>query len=126
LGDSPFGIPLDTGYLLYPYGFGDPFTRDARLVIGKPYYDPEARMLITLTALNSTSTTFNVALNQPPPLACDTNHDGATNVNDVQVAANQAIGAQSCTADINQDGVCNVIDVQRVVNAALGGTCVSP
>ena len=58
--------------------------------------------------------------------ACDVNADGTTNVSDVQLCVNQAIGASSCnTGDINKDGVCNVIDVQRDVNAALGGQCVT-
>ena len=63
----------------------------------------------------------------PPANACDMNSSGATDVSDVQLCANQAIGAVACsTGDINKDGACNVVDVQRVVNAALGGTCVSP
>jgi hypothetical protein len=57
--------------------------------------------------------------------SCDCNSDGQTNVSDVQLIVNQAIGAATCTADINKDGTCNVIDVQRVVNAALGGQCVT-
>ena len=56
----------------------------------------------------------------------DVNGDAATNVVDVQLAVNQALGVTACAADINNDGVCNVIDVQRGVNAALGGQCVSP
>jgi hypothetical protein len=59
------------------------------------------------------------------PSACDVNLDGVTNVSDVQLTVNQAIGAATCTADINNDAFCNVIDVQRVVNAALGGQCVT-
>jgi hypothetical protein len=61
----------------------------------------------------------------PPPSACDVNSDGTTNVSDVQLIVNQAIGVATCSADINKDGSCNVIDVQRVVNAALGGQCVT-
>jgi hypothetical protein len=62
----------------------------------------------------------------PPASACDLNNDGSTNVSDVQIAANQAIGAAACAAgDINTDSACNVIDVQRVVNGALGGPCVT-
>ena len=58
--------------------------------------------------------------------ACDLNADGSTNVSDVQLCVNQAIGASACTTgDINKDGACNVIDVQRDVNAALGGACVT-
>jgi len=56
---------------------------------------------------------------------CDVNGDAATNVADVQLCVNQAIGVSTCTADINKDGACNVVDVQRVVNAALGGQCVT-
>ena len=61
----------------------------------------------------------------PAGSACDLNHDGVTNVVDVQGMVNQAIGVAACTADLNRDGLCNVIDVQRVVNAAQGGPCVS-
>ena len=69
--------------------------------------------------------------NTPPPppasgSSCDINGDGATNVTDVQLEVNQAIGVATCAVDLNKDGACNVIDVQRVVNAALGGPCVSP
>jgi hypothetical protein len=57
---------------------------------------------------------------------CDVNTDGTTNVSDVQLSVNQAVGAATCnTADINNDASCNVVDVQRVVNAALGGQCVT-
>ena len=56
--------------------------------------------------------------------ACDLNRDWATNVVDVQLQVNAALGVTACTADLNRDGVCNVIDVQRGVNAGLGGQCV--
>jgi hypothetical protein len=57
---------------------------------------------------------------------CDINTDGSTNVADVQLCANQAIGVTACsTGDINDDSQCNVIDVQRTVNAALGGPCIT-
>ncbi len=55
--------------------------------------------------------------------ACDLNQDNSTNVIDVQLEVNMALGVIPCTGDINKDGVCSVIDVQRVVNAALGGQC---
>ncbi len=57
--------------------------------------------------------------------ACDLNQDNSTNVIDVQLEVNMALGVTSCTGDINKDGVCNIVDVQRVVNAALGGQCVT-
>ena len=59
-----------------------------------------------------------------PAATCDANADGSTNVVDVQLSVNQALGVSSCASDINQDGTCNVVDVQRMVNAALGGACV--
>jgi hypothetical protein len=59
----------------------------------------------------------------PPPSPCDVNSDGSTNVSDVQLEVNMALGISSCT---NPSGTCTVVSVQRVVNAALGGTCVSP
>lgn len=62
----------------------------------------------------------------PPTNACDLNGDGTSNVIDVQLEVNMALGLSLCTGDINKDSQCNVIDVQRVVNAALGGQCVSP
>jgi hypothetical protein len=59
----------------------------------------------------------------PPPSACDVNGDGSTNVADVQLEVNMALGISTCT---NPSGACSVVSVQRVVNAALGGTCVAP
>jgi len=56
--------------------------------------------------------------------ACDVNRDWSTNVTDVQLQVNQAMGAAACTSDLNRDGSCSVIDVQRGVNAGLGGPCV--
>jgi hypothetical protein len=64
----------------------------------------------------------------PPPSSsgCDLNNDSTTNVSDVQICVNQAIGTVVCgSGDINKDGSCNVVDVQRDVNAALGGICVT-
>jgi hypothetical protein len=61
----------------------------------------------------------------PPPTIspCDVNGDGMTNVADVQLEVNMALGIGPCT---NPSGTCTVASVQRVVNAALGGACVSP
>jgi hypothetical protein len=57
---------------------------------------------------------------------CDLNSDSSTNVSDVQLCVNQAIGVIACTSgDIDGNGACNVVDVQRVVNAALGGQCLT-
>ena len=57
----------------------------------------------------------------PPGPVTDLNGDGITNVADVQIAVNQAVGASACAAgDVNKDGVCNVSDIQLVINKALG------
>ena len=51
----------------------------------------------------------------------DLNGDGITNVADVQIAVNQALGASACgSGDVNKDGACNVSDIQLVINKALG------
>ena len=68
------------------------------------------------------SGTANVTVLASP---CDVNQDGATNVFDVQLEVNMALGVAACTTDINKDGLCNILDIQRVVNAALGGSCVT-
>jgi hypothetical protein len=82
--------------------------------------------------LNTTVQVFSVtdsgpvwgALGGSSGSTCDLNSDSSTNVSDVQLCANQAIGVIGCTTgDINHDSSCNVVDVQRVVNAALGGQC---
>ncbi|HEY7615901.1 MAG TPA: hypothetical protein VH744_03790 [Terriglobales bacterium] len=57
--------------------------------------------------------------------ACNLNQDGSTNIADVQLAVNMALGLAPCTANITAPGVCDIIVVQRVVNAALGGACVT-
>ncbi len=56
--------------------------------------------------------------------ACDLDDNGSTNVADVQLGVNQALGVISCgSGDVDGDGVCNIIDVQLLVNSALGGEC---
>ena len=54
---------------------------------------------------------------------CDVNQDGTTNVADVQLIINQALGVIPAVNDLNGDGVVNVADVQIVINAALGLGC---
>jgi hypothetical protein len=55
--------------------------------------------------------------------ACDVNLDGSTNVADVQVIINQALGVSLALNDLNGDGAVNVADVQVVINGALGLGC---
>jgi len=78
---------------------------------------------VAISAANS-SGTGSASLALSVYSACDLNQDGSTNVVDVQLQVNQALGATACTSDLNRDGLCNVIDVQRGVNAGLGGPCV--
>ncbi len=48
-------------------------------------------------------------------------------VNDVQLAANQALNITPCTtADLLKNGTCSVLDVQIVINDIETGTCAVP
>jgi len=78
---------------------------------------------VTISAANASGTGADT-LTLSVYSACDVNRDGSTNVVDVQLQVNQALGAAACASDLNRDGSCNVIDVQRNVNAGLGGSCV--
>jgi uncharacterized protein (TIGR03437 family) len=55
--------------------------------------------------------------------SCDINADGTTNVADVQLIINEALGVNPPIHDLNHDGAVNVADVQKVINAALGLGC---
>ncbi|HXE62950.1 MAG TPA: FG-GAP-like repeat-containing protein, partial [Bryobacteraceae bacterium] len=57
------------------------------------------------------------------PASCDINSDGNTNVADVQLIINEALGVVPAVHDLNHDGSVNVADVQKVINAALGLGC---
>ena len=57
------------------------------------------------------------------PFSCDVNGDQLTNVVDVQLAINEALGTALPLHDLNHDGDVNVADVQKLVNAALGLGC---
>ncbi len=52
----------------------------------------------------------------------DLNGDGATDLNDLQIVVDQALGRVGCTSgDLNGDGKCNVLDAQLLANASLAG-----
>ena len=57
---------------------------------------------------------------------CDINLDRNTNVSDVQLIINEALGVVPAVHDLNGDGSVNVSDVQKVINAALGLGCTLP
>jgi hypothetical protein len=54
---------------------------------------------------------------------CDLQYNGSTNVADVQLVVNEALGAAAAVSDLSGDGVLNVVDVQIVIDAALGLGC---
>jgi YD repeat-containing protein len=54
---------------------------------------------------------------------CDLNLDSTTNIADVQLDVNEALGVTLAKDDLNADGSVNVVDVQIVINAALGLGC---
>ena len=76
----------------------------------------------TFAAATPVTRTFTVAATAP----CDINADGVTNVADVQLIINEALGVAPAVHDLNRDGAVNVADVQKVINAALGLGCVVP
>jgi hypothetical protein len=55
--------------------------------------------------------------------ACDVNQDGATNVSDVQMEINEALGKLSPANDLNNDKRVNAVDIQIVINAVLKLGC---
>jgi hypothetical protein len=57
------------------------------------------------------------------PSACDVNQDGKTNVRDVQLTIDEALGANPAANDLNEDHKVNAVDVQIVTNAVLGLGC---
>jgi len=77
---------------------------------------------VTISAANASGTGVST-LTLSVYYACDLNRDASTNVVDVQLQVNAALGVTACASDLNRDGSCNVIDVQRGVNASLGGPC---
>jgi hypothetical protein len=67
---------------------------------------------------------FTVDPNSGQARSCDVNGDGSTNVVDVQLAVNAALGGAACAfQDIDGNGACNVVDVQRIISSALGNSC---
>jgi hypothetical protein len=55
--------------------------------------------------------------------ACDVNGDGHTDVSDVQLMVNEALGANGRSNDLNRDGSVDVVDVQIVIGAIIGLRC---
>lgn len=67
---------------------------------------------------------FVVDSNSGQARSCDVNGDGSSNIVDVQLEVNAALGAASCGyQDVDANGRCDVIDLQRVISAALGASC---
>ena len=56
-------------------------------------------------------------------LSCDVNGDQATNVMDMQIIIDEAVGMIPPITDLNADSVVNIADVQIVINASLGKGC---
>jgi uncharacterized repeat protein (TIGR01451 family) len=57
------------------------------------------------------------------PFSCDFSGDQATNVVNVQLVIDEALGVIPAVHDLNHDGVVNMADVQKAINAALGLGC---
>jgi hypothetical protein len=54
---------------------------------------------------------------------CDVNQDNSTNVVDLQLITNEALGAKHAVDDLNNKGEVNIVDVQIVINAVLNLGC---
>jgi hypothetical protein len=70
-------------------------------------------------AINFTSQVFVVQTAK----MCDISQTASTNVADVQLIVNEALGVATPADDLNNDGVSNIADVQIVINSALGLGC---
>ena len=73
---------------------------------------------LTMNGPASVTATFNV-----PGFTCDINGDTVTDVADVQLMVDEALGLALPNNDLSHDGVVNVAGVQKVVNAVLGMGC---
>jgi hypothetical protein len=115
--------------------FMDPVTGDYRLRADSPYHNAalDGKDLGADVAMVQ-SATCGVRAGIPTsacgtlPIVtatCDLNHDSSTNISDVQLMVNQALGLVSCTNDLNRDALCNIVDVQRVISSALGNPCLN-
>jgi hypothetical protein len=51
---------------------------------------------------------------------CDIDGNGVTNVVDVEIVIDEALGFTRAVNDLNHDGVVNPADVQKAIDAALG------
>ena len=87
-------------------GTGSPFTVD-----------------VTVTDSSLATATQRYSLTIVTPNLCDVNQDTFTNVVDVQLVINEALGVVAAVHDLNKDTVVNVVDVQILINAALGLGC---
>jgi hypothetical protein len=104
---------ISNGVVAYAtFTLGSPFTASA--VTPKACTSADAQGSIIGTAC--TAGTIKLP-------SCDINADGSTNVADVQLIINEALGVSPATHDLNHDGAVNVADVQKVINAALGLGC---
>ncbi|HUB81072.1 MAG TPA: SMP-30/gluconolactonase/LRE family protein [Bryobacteraceae bacterium] len=67
--------------------------------------------------------TVKVTLNVAAISNCDINRDGATNISDVQLLIDQALGEAPAANRLTGDEDLDVVDVQIVIDAALGAGC---
>ena len=80
---------------------------------------------VTVTSTSNASETAQatVTIGQATTSPCDVNQDGKTNVLDVQMMINEALGADTPGNDLTGDKFVNVVDIQIDVNAALNLGC---
>jgi hypothetical protein len=76
---------------------------------------------INSLAISFTPQVFYVQTNK----MCDISQTANTNVADVQLMIDEALGVAMPADDLNNDGLANITDVQIVLNSALGLGCSS-
>ena len=95
------------------------------LITGTPSTDTGSPFAVEVTVTDSNSVIAKANYNLTVSLfsLCDANRDTHTNVADVQLVINEALGVILAVHDLNKDTAVNVVDVQIEINAALGLGC---
>ena len=74
---------------------------------------------VTVTSTSNMSETAQASVTIGAGSPCDVNQDGKTNIVDVQIMVDEALGTDAPNNDLSGDGVVNVVDIQIDINAVL-------
>jgi probable HAF family extracellular repeat protein len=76
-------------------------------------------LTVTVTSTSNMSETAQATVMIGAGSPCDVNQDGKTNILDVQMMVDEALGTDAPNNDLSGDGVVNVVDIQIDINAVL-------